>query len=117
MVLGRGSVQSGRCDGWIWRQCAWGCRIAIVSCEIDGIVPVPIDQLPVVLPEEYKPLADNPDFWRTTCPKCGRAARRETDTMDTFIDSSWYFLPYARPHPDHQPCHPPPPNPSPPHYQ
>ena len=104
--LGKSSVKYRLRDWLISRQRYWGCPIPIVYCEIDGIVPVPIDQLPVVLPEEYKPLADNPDFWRTTCPKCGREARRETDTMDTFIDSSWYFLRYASPHDDQQPFDP-----------
>src|SRR5689334_12725240 len=95
--LAKPSVKYRLRDWLISRQRYWGCPIPIVYCEIDGIVPVPLDQLPVLLPEEYKPLADNPDFWRTTCPKCGREARRETDTMDTFIDSSWYFLRYASP--------------------
>jgi leucyl-tRNA synthetase len=104
--LGKSSVKYRLRDWLISRQRYWGCPIPIVYCEIDGIVPVPIDQLPVVLPEEYKPLADNPDFWRTTCPKCGREARRETDTMDTFIDSSWYFLRYASPHDDSEPFDP-----------
>src|SRR5207253_1098643 len=72
----------------------------------DGMVPVPVDQLPVKLPEEYRPLPEVESFWRTTCPKCDGPARRETDTMDTFIDSSWYFLRYASPHDDREPFDP-----------
>ncbi|TMD01111.1 MAG: leucine--tRNA ligase, partial [Chloroflexi bacterium] len=75
--IGRRSVKYRLRDWLISRQRYWGCPIPIVYCEVDGIVPVPDDQLPVLLPEEYKPLADNPDFWRTKCPKCGRDARRE----------------------------------------
>ena len=90
-------------DWLISRQRYWGCPIPIVYCEVDGLVPVPKDQLPVVLPKEYRPLAELPDFWRTKCPKCGRDARRETDTMDTFVDSSWYFLRYASPHDTEKP--------------
>ena len=101
--LGKRTVKYRLRDWLISRQRYWGCPIPIVYCEVDGIVPMPLNQLPVVLPKEYKPLADNPDFWRTTCPKCGREARRETDTMDTFVDSSWYFLRYASSHDDQEP--------------
>ncbi len=104
--IGKRSVKYKLRDWLISRQRYWGCPIPIVYCDVDGIVPVPYDQLPVLLPEEYKPLADNPDFWRTKCPKCGRDARRETDTMDTFVDSSWYFLRYASPHDENEPFDP-----------
>ena len=93
-------------DWLISRQRYWGCPIPIVHCKVCGLVPVPREQLPVVLPAENKPLADNPGFYETTCPRCGRDATRDTDTMDTFIDSSWYFLRYTSAHQEELPFDP-----------
>ncbi|KRW57505.1 leucine--tRNA ligase [Pseudomonas sp. TTU2014-080ASC] len=90
-------------DWGISRQRYWGCPIPIIHCDSCGDVPVPEDQLPVVLPEDVvpdgagSPLAKMPEFYNCTCPKCGAAAKRETDTMDTFVESSWYFARYASP--------------------
>ena len=91
-------------DWLLSRQRYWGCPIPIVYCEACGAVPVPYEDLPVGLPDDVafmptgrSPLMDHPGFLNTICPNCGGAARRETDTMDTFVDSSWYFLRFADP--------------------
>lgn len=90
-------------DWGVSRQRYWGAPIPIIYCDDCGAVPVPENQLPVVLPEDIEftgvgsPLKDMPEFYEVDCPTCGRSARRETDTFDTFVESSWYFSRYASP--------------------
>ena len=104
--LGQARTQFRLRDWGISRQRYWGCPIPIIHCDSCGDVPVPEDQLPVVLPEDVvpdgagSPLARMPEFYTCSCPKCGASAKRETDTMDTFVESSWYFARYASPHYD-----------------
>jgi len=108
--LGKATVTFRIKDWGISRQRYWGTPIPMVYCEKDGIVPVAEKDLPVILPDNVpitlaggSPLLYVPEFLNTTCPKCGGPARRETDTMDTFVDSSWYFYRYADAHNDKAP--------------
>ncbi len=111
--IGEGTVQYRLKDWGISRQRYWGTPIPMIYCDRDGIVPVPDDQLPVVLPKLAhftgrgdSPLAQVPEFVNVSCPTCGGPARRETDTMDTFVDSSWYFYRFADAHNDQLPFDP-----------
>jgi len=108
--FGKATVTYRLKDWGISRQRYWGTPIPMLYCEKDGIVPVPEKDLPVILPEAVdiadalgSPLASLPEFVNTICPRCGGWARRETDTMDTFVDSSWYFYRYTDAHNEHAP--------------
>ena len=108
--FGKATVTYRLKDWGISRQRYWGTPIPMLYCEKDGIVPVPEKDLPVILPEKVdvtltggSPLERVPEFVNATCPKCGGRARRETDTMDTFVDSSWYFYRYTDAHNDQAP--------------
>ena len=103
--FGKGAVTFRIKDWGISRQRYWGTPIPVIYCPKCGMVPVPESDLPVVLPLKVpiggkgrSPLENVPEFVNVKCPKCGEPARRETDTMDTFIDSSWYFYRYCDPH-------------------
>jgi len=110
-AMGRGKTTTNyRIRDWlVSRQRYWGTPIPMIVCPTDGIVPVPDDQLPVLLPKDVKftgqgsPLANDPAFMNVSCPTCGGAAQRDPDTMDTFVDSSWYYARYLDPHNDAKP--------------
>jgi len=104
MGIGERKVNFRLRDWGVSRQRYWGCPIPVIHCAACGVVPVPKDQLPVVLPEDAtfdrpgNPLEHHPTWKHVSCPSCGKPARRETDTFDTFIDSSWYFARFCSPH-------------------
>jgi leucyl-tRNA synthetase len=111
--IGEGTVQYRLKDWGISRQRYWGTPIPMIHCPVHGVVPVPDEQLPVELPKVAhftgrgdSPLAQVPEFVNVACPICGGPARRETDTMDTFVDSSWYFYRFADAHNDRRPFDP-----------
>ncbi len=101
--LGQGEVNWRLRDWGVSRQRYWGCPIPVIHCDACGVVPVPEQELPVVLPEDVRfdqpgnPLEHHPTWKQVSCPRCGAAARRETDTFDTFVDSSWYFARFCSP--------------------
>lgn len=108
--IGESTIQYRLRDWLVSRQRYWGCPIPIVNCPNCGLVPVPLEALPVLAPDDVEflptgesPLAVHPTFKYTVCPKCGGDAIRETDTMDTFVDSSWYFLRFCDPTADDVP--------------
>ena len=106
MGVGKGTTQYRLRDWLVSRQRYWGCPIPVIHCAACGIVPVPKAQLPVTLPEDVtfdkpgNPLEHHPAWKHVDCPACGKPARRETDTFDTFIDSSWYYARFCSPHAD-----------------
>jgi leucyl-tRNA synthetase len=111
--IGEGTVQYRLKDWGISRQRYWGTPIPVIYCEKHGMIPVPVDDLPVLLPKVAEftgrgdsPLAQIPEFVNTTCPECDGPARRETDTMDTFVDSSWYFYRFCDPRNERVPFEP-----------